>query len=378
VKRGYPLIKAKEIGGGRIDFETCDQISREEHLAVIARSKPELGDTLFAHIGASLGEAAYVNTDREFSIKNIALFKPNSAVIDGKYLYYLIVSPQFQAMAKGAKTGSAQPFLSLHQLRNHQLLYQENLTVQRRVAGILFAYDDLIEHNIQRVKILEQMAHALYTEWFVNRRFPGHEKVKLIDSESSFGEIPEGWKIKKLGDFVQIRKEGVNPKALDPASPYIGIEHLPRRSWSFDLYSSAEEAGSNKLKFYKHDILFGNIRPYFHKVLLSPLDGICSSDIIVLKAKDPKYLALAFSVVYSDQFIAQATTTSKGTKMPRADWNALIEYPILVPAQELIETFTLVINPLYELAVNINSRNKSLKTTRNLLIPKLVTGEIEV
>lgn len=80
VESGFPLIKAKEIVGGRIDFETCDQISREEHLQVIARSKPEQGDTLFAHTGASLGEAAYVNTSREFSIKNIALFKPNPAV----------------------------------------------------------------------------------------------------------------------------------------------------------------------------------------------------------------------------------------------------------------------------------------------------------
>src|SRR5262249_38066530 len=97
VKSGYPLIKAKEIVGGRIDFETCDQISREDHLKVIARSKPEFGDTLFAHIGASLGEAAYVNTTREFSIKNIALFKPNPDIINARYLYYLVTSPAFQA-----------------------------------------------------------------------------------------------------------------------------------------------------------------------------------------------------------------------------------------------------------------------------------------
>ena len=113
---GYPLIKAKEIVGGRIDFEKCALISQEEHLKVIARSKPERGDTLFAHIGASLGEAAFVNTVREFSIKNIALFKPDPDIMCGRYLYYLTISPRFQQLAKSMRTGSAQPFLSLNHL----------------------------------------------------------------------------------------------------------------------------------------------------------------------------------------------------------------------------------------------------------------------
>ena len=81
VASGFPLIKAKEIVTGQIDFANCDQISEDEHRKVIARSKPELGDTLFTHIGASLGAAAFVNTMREFSIKNIALFKPDSEII---------------------------------------------------------------------------------------------------------------------------------------------------------------------------------------------------------------------------------------------------------------------------------------------------------
>ena len=136
VTSGFPLIKAKEITGGRIDFENCDQISEEEHLEVIARSKPEFGDTLFAHIGASLGEAAFVNTTREFSIKNVALFKPNPAVIDARYLYYLVISPAFQALAKGTKTGSAQPFLGLSQLRGHCIQFHRDLATQRRIGAI--------------------------------------------------------------------------------------------------------------------------------------------------------------------------------------------------------------------------------------------------
>ena len=189
VASGYPLIKAKEITGGRIDFETCDQISEAEHLEVIARSKPEYGDTLFAHIGASLGEAAFVNTTREFSIKNVALFKPNPAIIDAHYLYYLVISPAFQALAKGTKTGSAQPFLGLSQLRGHTIHYHRDITTQRHIGAILSDYDALIRNNQRRIRILEEMAQNLYREWFVKFRFPGPEK-----SPASHPLIPRGWK----------------------------------------------------------------------------------------------------------------------------------------------------------------------------------------
>lgn len=191
VPSGFPLIKAKEIASGQIDFSCCDQISEAEHRKVIARSKPEFGDTLFTHIGASLGAAAFVNTTREFSIKNIALFKPNPAIIDPRYLYYLVVSPSFQSLAIGTKTGSAQPFLGLSQLRGHRIQYHRDLVVQKRIAGILSVYDELIENNQRRIEILESMARALYNEWFIYFRFPGHQDYVRVASPE--GEIPDGW-----------------------------------------------------------------------------------------------------------------------------------------------------------------------------------------
>ena len=213
VESGYPLIKAKEIVGGRIDFESCDQISEAEHRKVIARSKPELGDTLFTHIGASLGEAAFVNTSREFSIKNIALFKPNPAVIVPRYLYYLVISPTFKDAAIGTKTGSAQPFLGLSQLRGHAIRYHRDLSIQRRIAGILSAYDELIENNQRRIRILEEMACSLYREWFVHFRYPGHESVPLVDSP--FGQIPQGWEMKTVADAFVISGGGTPSRKED-------------------------------------------------------------------------------------------------------------------------------------------------------------------
>jgi len=201
VADGFPLVKAKEIVGGIIDFDQCEKISEADHKKVISRSKPEFGDTLFAHIGASLGEAAFVNSNREFSIKNVALFKPNPNIVVPRYLYYYVISHDFQERIKAMRTGSAQPFLGLSQLRGFSVRLHRDLSVQHRIASILSAYDDLIENNNRRIAILEEMARRVYEEWFVHFRFPGHEQVKTVESE--LGVIPEGWSIQPLGNLLE-------------------------------------------------------------------------------------------------------------------------------------------------------------------------------
>jgi type I restriction enzyme, S subunit len=237
VESGYPLIKAKEIVGGRIDFESCDRISKEEHLRVIARSKPEFGDTLFAHIGASLGEAAFVNTRREFSIKNVALFKPNPALMDARYLYYLVISPAFQALAKGTRTGSAQPFLGLGQLRNHRIKYHSNLATQRRIGEILSAYDQLVENSERRIRVLDRMARALYREWFVHFRFPGHGQTRRV--QSVLGDIPAGWEVRELGEILQLHYG----KALKKENRHFGFVPVYGSSGVVGFHDTALTAG---------------------------------------------------------------------------------------------------------------------------------------
>lgn len=200
-EKGMPFIKAKQVKDGSIDFENCDYITVEEHLKVIARSKPEYGDTLLVNIGAGTGQAAYVKTRKPFSIKNVALFKPDKSKIDCRYLFYYVLSPLFQSRIQSILSGSAQPFVGLDTLRNITINYQGNLQVQHKIAAILSAYDDLIENNTRRIKVLEEMAGLVYREWFVNFRFPGHEGVRLVASE--LGEIPEGWAFLPVGELLE-------------------------------------------------------------------------------------------------------------------------------------------------------------------------------
>ncbi len=203
VKDGFPLIKAKEIVGRKIDFETCDRISEKEHLRVIARSKPEYGDTLFAHIGASLGEAAFVNTNRSFSIKNIALFKPNPAIINQRYLFYLITSPAFQELAKRTKTGSAQPFLSLGKLRAHRITYHQVMDEQRKIAAILSEVDNSIEKSDEIITKTQQLRTGLMQQLLT--KGIGHTRFK----QTELGEIPEEWEVVYFRQIITSYRNGI-------------------------------------------------------------------------------------------------------------------------------------------------------------------------
>ena len=118
------------------------------------------------------------------------------------------------------------------------------------------------------------MARGLYREWFVRFRFPGHEGVRMV--ESAAGLVPAGWEVKALGDIAREVRRGVQPGQIDPETPYFGLEHLPRKSIALADWGTASQVQSTKLAFKKGEILFGKIRPYFHKVGVAPVDGVCS------------------------------------------------------------------------------------------------------
>lgn len=247
-----------------------------------------------------------------------------------------------------------------------------DLPTQRKIAGILSAYDDLIENNLRRIKILEQMAQSLYREWFVHFRFPGHESAGFIDSE--LGQIPKGWEIKKLGELADQMRRGVSKGELDGIVRYVGLEHIPRQSLALDAWEEATELGSNKLTFERGEVLFGKIRPYFHKVSVAPFDGICSADTIVIRSKKQEHRALVTACVFTEAFVAHATATSNGSKMPRTDWKVLKDYPHVLPPKELLARFSALFENAVAQQQNLVSRNQNLRRTRDLLLPKLLSG----
>lgn len=389
ISHGYPLIKAKEIIGGRIDFESCAFISEEEHQKVIARSKPEKGDTLFTHIGASLGEAAYVNTTKEFSIKNIALFKPDPDIIFGRYLYYLTISPQFQKLAISTRTGSAQPFLSLGHLRSHRIRYHTGIKEQKKIATVLSAYDDLIESINRRIRILEEMAKLIYQEWFVNYRFPGHENVKMVDSP--MGKIPEGWTYSKLDNVLTELESGSRPKGgvaeSEEGIPSIGAENilgLGKYEYSKEKYVNLEffskmrrgHVKSGDVLLYKDGAQIGRKSMFRDNF---PYDTCCINEhVFILRCNNRITQNYLFFWLDFPDMTEMIRNLNANAAQPGINQASVRGLPILIPTREVLDVFQNTVEPLIALLFNLAKQNRILQITRDCTLPKLISGEIDV
>jgi type I restriction enzyme S subunit len=324
-----------------------------------------------------LGSSAFVPKG-DFYLHNqrLGLVEPiDAAASDKRFLYYLFnsrsVRQQIRASANGAKIRHTSP----------SRMYEIKVKIpggdmQRRIASILSAYDDLIEKNTRRIAILEEMARRIYEEWFVRFRFPGYKNVRMVESE--LGLVPEGWRIAQIGDLVDEVRDAVSPHSLTPDTPYVGLEHIPRRSIALAEWGHAAEVQSTKLQFREGDILFGKIRPYFHKVAVAPLAGVASSDAIVIRPKNMDTYGLALAVVSSDAFVAEAAQTSNGTKMPRANWNVLQRYVVAIPPDALRTEFEGLMTAVVSAVGNHVLRNRNLRSTRDILLPKLISGELDV
>jgi type I restriction enzyme, S subunit len=372
---GLPVIMPKDIIDGKVDGSKITRIGPADEDR-LREHKLKCGDIVYGRRG-DIGRRALIRNREDGWLCGTGSIRISlgNQVVDPEFLYYYLGNPPVIAWIQQQAIGATMPNLNSTIIRRIPITYPP-LPTQRKIAAILSAYDDLIENNRLRIKILEQMAQAIYREWFVAFRFPGHERVRLVETE--VGLAPEGWEVVKLGEIAQDVRRSVQPDQVDPETPYLGLEHLPRKSIALTEWGQASEVQSTKLLFKAGEILFGKIRPYFHKVGIAPVDGVCSSDIIVIVPKSPEYYAVVLSCVSSEAFVEQATMTSQGTKMPRANWDVLTKYPVVIPPGELLMQFNEVIRNFVDLVQNLVWRNRNLRRTRDLLLPKLVSGEVDM
>ena len=291
-------------------------------------------------------------------------------VLDTRYLFYALqpALSKFQA----ASIGAATQYLTKSILDNFKIGVPD-LYVQKRIVNLLSSYDDLIENNRRRIALLEESARLLYREWFVHFRFPGHEHVKITNG------LPLGWERRSLGDVVEVVKESVSPSDFEEHDIHIGLEHIPRRSFTLADWEPAEGLASGKWRFKEGDILFCKIRPYFHKVGFTIRGGLVSSDAIVWRVQDEAIWPVVLCATSSDHFVAVASkTVREGSKMPRVDWKVLQQYEIPIPPGSLHETFNVTVRTVVAQCKTLALQNKALVFARNLLLPRLMNGEIKV
>jgi type I restriction enzyme S subunit len=377
--RGAPVINMKELFAfERIDGQHSDRVelSHDE----MARFSLQEGDLLFARRSFVLegaGKCAVVGVSPEPIVfeSSIIRARVDRSIADPDYLYYFFRSPQGRGLMASIANRTAVSGITgtnLSRLKFDLPSVEE----QHAVVAVLGAYGDLIENNSRRIQILEQMAQAIYREQLVGFRYPGHEEVPLVDSD--VGLIPEGWEALELQDLVEEVKRGVDPSSVPGETPYIGLEHMPEHSIAIAEWGKASDAGSRKFRYEAGDVLFGKIRPYFHKVGIPPVEGICSTDAIVIRPRSPEFAGLALAVASSNDFVAYAVQTSNGTKMPRANWDVLEHWPVAVPPPPLREQFADYMACTVDLIHRLVMTNRNLRAARDLVLPHLISGEIDV
>jgi type I restriction enzyme S subunit len=369
IDEGKLLITSKNIKEGRVQLDGAYAISQNEFDEINRRSKVDQWDVLFSMIG-TVGEIALVRDNPEYAIKNIGLFK-SKAKVDGVWLYYYLTSSIGKAALNTYLTGTSQQFVSLGDLRKVPVI-DPVLTSKVKVSAILAAYDDLIENNRRRIALLEKLAEEIYREWFVRMRFPRYEQAKFEKG------VPEGWEVRTLDSLAGEIRKSVKKRNLPDDALYVGLEHIPRRSISLKECSTADTVDSDKQAFQKMDILFGKIRPYLHKVALAHFAGVCSSDTIVIRPRQKAFEGYVLFTVFSETFIELASVASKGTKMPRADWDFLKKLKLTVPSVVLLEEFQSRFDSMFGQIVYLLRANENLKATRDRLLIRLISGKLNV
>lgn len=256
-------------------------------------------------------------------------------------------------------TGAVQPKLNKASLATIPLFLPSCEKEQQAIASVLSALDDKIDLLQRQNQTLEQMAATLFRQWFIE-------------------EAKEDWEDGCLGDIATNIRVNADAQAIQDDEIYIGLEHIERRNIALSNHGYGSEVASNKSRFMKTDVLFGKLRPYFHKVCMAPFDGVCSTDILVLRAKQPAFKSFILFAFFQDDVVAFANLTSGGTRMPRADWKTLSEYPIAIPPIEKVLEFEALANPSISKIFDNLKQIQTLQTLRDTLLPKLISGEVRL
>lgn len=311
--------------------------------------------------------------------------------VDRTFFYYLLryLRPNFIGIARNKQT-TGLGHVTKQDLQKMEVA-QPPLTEQRAIASILGALDDKIELNAEMNRTLEAMARAIFKSWFVDfdpvrAKMEGRKPAGMDDAtatlfpdsfeDSDLGPIPKGWRVGRLGEIAENVRDGVQAGDVEPGTPYIALEHMPRRSIALQDWETADDVISNKSRFRRNDILFGKLRPYFHKVGIAPVEGVCSTDILVLRPKKADWYSYVLGHVSSAEFVSYTDSASTGTKMPRTNWRDMAAYQIALPPVEVVQSFQSVAKPMFDSIIARIHESQTLAETRDALLPRIVSGEI--
>jgi type I restriction enzyme S subunit len=360
---GIPLITAKIVKNGWIE-KPAEFISVSDFDGWMRRGMPEPGDVVMT-TEAPLGEIAQLDSRKVALAQRLITLRGKPGLLDNNFLKFAMQSEFIQQQLKARATGTTVLGIRQSELRR-VLLPVPPLAEQNDIAKCLGSLDGRIDLNRRMNETLEEIARAIFKSWF-----GGLQPVSVADQR-------DGWKDGEFGDVAENIRIQVTPDSLAETTPYIGLEHMPRKSIALTEWGTTESLASNKFAFKSGDILFGKLRPYFHKVGVAAVDGVCSTDVLVIRPKHPVWFSFVLGHASSSEMVDFTNAGSTGTKMPRTNWDELRRFRLSIPPSELAQTFNAAAFPLVQrIQANIHE-SRTLASARDALLPKLVSGQIRI
>jgi len=362
VETGLQMASVKDLTPFGINLDSCRQISKEDFDKLTRQGcQPIAGDVLIAKDGASALDTVCVmkRTLDVVLLSSVAILRPDKAQILPSFLRYYLDSETTRSYMKSAfTTGAAIPRVVLKDFKLARIKLPP-LPTQRKIAAILSAYDDLIENNTRRIQILEEMAQVLYREWFVNFRYPGHEKVQMEESE--LGPKPEGWEVSRLDDALVLQRGFDLPKKK-------------RHDGEIPIYASTGIVGTHDEAKVKGPGVVTGRSGSLGTVLYIDEDFWPLNTTLWVKKFRRVTPIYAFYLLNNLDLRA----FNSGAAVPTLNRNDVHGLPVILPPNEVLVQFDHHVTSLFAMNRNLIKRSLVLSRTRDLLLPKLISGEIDL
>lgn len=354
VADGTPIVTVEHLGNKMFSEQNLPRVSNTDKNR-LKKYVLKQGDIVFSRVG-SVDRCSYVDQKHDgwmFSGRCLRV-RPTSE-IDSEYLYYYFCLEETKQFVRNIAVGATMPSINTKLLGEVVVTFPE-LEQQKRISGVLSAIDSKIEVNQKINDNLADLLQTVYQERFGD--------TSLVANQGS------------LYDICSYSRDKVVVSELN-VSTYFSTENmLPGKAGSIEATSLPTTPQTTAC--HKGDTLVSNIRPYFKKIVYCEDACGCSADVLCFTPNQPKYSAYLFSTLYADKFFAFMVAGSKGTKMPRGDKQQIMTYPVVLPSEAALDEFNTIALPLIEQIYSNRAENKRLSLLRDALLPKLMSGEIDV
>jgi len=376
IESGIPVVKIKNIRAGYLDLSNSDRVAKS-HNQIAPKYHVRSGDILISLTGSHMnqpnsvvGRVALCRENTPHSLLNQRAGKiiiHNSEKTSVNYLfYYLSRSETSSAIALMANGAASQANVSPTQIES-LLIPLPALAEQKRIAGILSAYDDLIENNLRRIKILEEMAQSLYREWFVHFRFPNHETTEF--HPFPLGLIPKGWEVKKLDEVCNLTM-GQSPKSEFYNNNEEGLPfHQGVTNFGQHFPTTKQYATTVTRKAVEGDILF-SVRAPVGRINVASCELILGRGLSAIQHKQGFQHFLLFQLKH---LFINEDSMGNGAIFKSVTKKDMQEIKLICPPNSLLEHANSILGDMFNQIYTLSKSNQNLRKTRDLLLPKLLT-----